>query len=79
MKTMTCKQLYGPCDAPIRGETAEEMMENSKKHTMEMAAKGDEEHIKVMETMKEKMTDPEAVKQWMEKFQNDFAAAPEDE
>ena len=79
MKTMTCKQLHGPCDALIHGESSEEMIKNSQKHGMEMAAKGDEDHIKVMEEMRHHMDDPEAVKQWMEKFQNDFAAQPEDE
>jgi hypothetical protein len=80
MKTMTCKQLYGPCDALIHGETAKEMMENSQAHGMEMAAKGDQAHIDVMKAMKQKHTsmDPEAVKQWMEKFQNEFDNQPED-
>ena len=80
MKTMTCKQLYGPCDALIHGETAEEMMENSKKHAMGMAAKGDEVHINALKAMGEshKNMDEAAVKQWMEKFQNDFDAVPED-
>ena len=80
MKTMTCKQLYGPCDALIQGETAEEMMENSKKHAMEMVAKGDDAHINAMKAMGEshKNMDEEAVKQWMQKFQNDFTAQPED-
>ncbi len=80
MKTMTCKQLYGPCDALIHGATAEEMMANSQKHAMEIVAKGDKVHIDAMEAMKKQhmsMT-PEAVKQWMEKFQKDFAAWPED-
>ena len=80
MKKMTCKQLYGPCDALIHGETAEEMMGNSKKHAMEMAAKGDEVHINAIKAMGEmhKNMDEAAVKQWMEKFQNDFDAIPED-
>ncbi len=78
MKTMTCKQLHGPCDAFIQGETSDEMIKNSQKHGMEMAAKGDEDHIRVMEEMRQHMGDPEAVKQWMEKFQNDFAVMPED-
>jgi len=80
MKTMTCKQLYGPCDALIHGVTAEEMMENSKKHAMEMVAKGDKVHIDAMEAMKNQHMDmnPEAVKQWMEKFQNEFTAQPKD-
>lgn len=79
LKTMTCKQLYGPCDALIHGATAEEMMENSKKHAMEMVASGDKVHIDAMEMMKKQhmnMT-PESVKQWMDKFQNEFTAVPE--
>lgn len=80
MKTMTCRQLHGPCGALIHGETAEKMMENSQKHGMEMVAKGDVDHIKVMDAMKKQHMnmDSEAVKQWMEKFHNDFAATPED-
>ncbi|OGG30986.1 hypothetical protein A3I51_03920 [Candidatus Gottesmanbacteria bacterium RIFCSPLOWO2_02_FULL_38_8] len=80
MKTMTCKQLFGPCDALIHGATSEEMMENSKKHAMEMVATGDKVHIDAMEAMKKQHMDmnPEADKLWMEKFQNDFAAVPED-
>ena len=80
MKTMTCKQLYGPCDTLIQGGTAEEMMENSKKHAMEMVAKGDSVHINAIKEMGEmhKNMDEKAVKQWMEKFQDDFDALPED-
>ena len=80
MKTMTCKQLYGPCDVLIHGATAEEMMENSKKHAMEMVAKGDKVHIDAMEVMKNQHMNmnPEAVKQWMEKFHADFATQPKD-
>ena len=81
MKTMTCKQLYGPCDALIHGETAKDLMENSKKHAMEMADKGDEMHISAIKAMGEshKNMDEEAVKKWMEKFQNDFDRHPEDQ
>ncbi len=80
MKTMTCKQLYGPCDALIHGETAEEMMENSKKHAMEMVAKGDVLHTEAMNAMKKQHVDmnPEAIKKWIEKFQQEFDAQPED-
>ena len=80
MITMTCKQLYGPCDAPIQGETAEEMMANSQKHAMEMVANGDALHIEAMNAMREQhmnMT-PEAMEQWMKKFQSEFASWPED-
>jgi len=79
MKTMTCKQLYGPCEVLIHGETSDEMMKNSQKHGMEMAAHGDSEHIQIMEEMRQNMGDPEKVKEFMEKFQKDFDATPEDE
>ena len=77
---MTCKQLYGPCDTLIHGETADEIMENSKKHATEMIAKGDQVHINAMKVMGEmhQSMDEVAVKQWMEKFQTDFDAVPDD-
>ena len=78
MKTMTCKQLHGPCDALIHGETAEEMMRNSQEHGMEMSGKGDAEHIRIMEEMRQHANDPEAVREFMDTFQKDFAAQPED-
>ena len=77
---MTCKQLYGPCDALIHGETAEEMIANSQKHAMEMVASGDALHIEAMNAMREQhinMT-PEAMERWMKKFQADFDATPVD-
>ncbi len=35
MKTLTCRELGGPCDAEISGETPDEMVENCKKHVWE--------------------------------------------
>lgn len=32
MKSTICKELYGACDFPIYGETAEELRENSTRH-----------------------------------------------
>ena len=70
MKKMTCRQMGGMCDAELTGATPEEMMKNGKAHLVavhpEMAASVD--------AMSE--TDPMMVA-WMEKFQADYAAAPE--
>ena len=80
MKTMTCQQLHGPCDALIRGESAQEMMENGQKHGLEMAAKGDKAHIEIMERFRkqrEHMTE-EDIKPFMEKFNQEFDNLPED-
>jgi hypothetical protein len=80
MKTMNCKQLGGPetCDKEFHANTFNEMAEMSKKHGMEMYQKGDEEHIKVMNKMKEHMNDPDAMKNYMENKQKIFDSLPED-
>ncbi|MFC2013820.1 DUF1059 domain-containing protein [Chloroflexota bacterium] len=78
MKTKTCKQLGGPCDKEFYAETFDEMVEMSQKHGMEMAEKGDVEHINMMEKMKEGMNNPEAMKVWVENIQKEFDALPED-
>ncbi len=78
MKTMTCKQMGGPCDTPISGNTAEEMMNNGSSHIKEMAGKGDEEHKKVLMMMEEMQKNPESGKEWNEKFMKDFAALSEE-
>jgi hypothetical protein len=76
---MTCKQLGGACDTEFRAETFEEIAELSKKHGMEMYAKGDEDHIKVMEKMKAFMNDPEAMQKWYIEKLKEFNALPDDE
>ena len=75
MKTMTCKQLYGPCDVLIHGLTSEEMMKNSQAHAMEMVAKGDKLHIDAMEAMKNQNMDMEV---FMKDFNDKFESQPED-
>ena len=45
---MTCKQLGGPCDQEFHAETFDEMVKKSQQHGIEMAEKGDVEHINVM-------------------------------
>ena len=78
MKTMTCSQLAGACDTAFHAETFQEMGELSRTHAMEMAEKGDQEHIAKMNEMKELMTKPGAVEEWFAKVQNEFDALPDD-
>ncbi len=75
MKTMTCKDLAGACDAEFHAETFDAMAEMSKKHAMEMAE--DQAHIEAMEKMKELMSDPEAMKEWYETVQKTFESLSE--
>lgn len=76
MKTMTCKQMGGPCNEELHGNTAEEIMDAGGKHVKEKAAQGDEEHQKVQAMMDKGPEDPDN-KEWMEKFMATFTALPE--
>lgn len=79
MKTMTCKQMGGACDEKLQAETFEEMMEKSKKHGMDMFQKKDEAHLKVMQGVKEKMGNPEAMQAYMDEKRKAFDETPEDQ
>lgn len=81
MKTMTCKQLGGPCDMKFHANTFEEMVEQSKNHGMEMFQKGDAEHIRVMTEMKEKMKTQTSddMKAWFDNKRKAFDELPENE
>ena len=44
MKTMTCKQLGGPCDFPHQGATADEVIKGQDQHLKDAVAGGDPTH-----------------------------------
>lgn len=50
----------------------------SKKHGTELFKQGDEAYLKAMQEMSEKMTDPDAMKQWMKKKRKEFESLSED-
>ena len=74
MKTMTCKQMGGPCDAPIQGETAEEMIVNGAMH---LQTANDEAHKPALAMMEEVQNNPEEAQKWNEDFAKKFAELPE--
>jgi predicted small metal-binding protein len=76
MKTMSCKQLGGACELKFSANSFEEIAEQSKKHGMEMFQKGDEDHLKAMEKMKELMNDPNAMNEWFEAKRKEFESLP---
>ena len=45
MKTMTCKQLGGPCDLELRGETADEVINLQDQHPDDRLASLPDGHI----------------------------------
>ena len=74
---MTCRQLGGACDKEFHAETFEEIAELSRKHGIEMYEQGDEDHVKAMKDMKERMKDPKAMEEWMKSKRKEFNALPE--
>lgn len=44
MKTMTCRQLGGPCDEEHRGDTADDVIQAQDRHLKDAVAAGDETH-----------------------------------
>ncbi len=78
MKTMTCAQLGGPCDFPLRGTTADEVIKAQDRHLKEVVAGGDEAHEGALKEMKGRWKHPISGMAWYKNAKRDFAARPED-
>jgi hypothetical protein len=77
VKTMTCKQLGGPCDLPLHGDTADEVIKAQDKHLKEMVAGGDVSHQAALKAMKGRWKHPLSGMKWYKTTKRDFAALPE--
>ena len=78
MKRMTCRQMGGPCDAPFRAHTADEVIKVQDRHLKEIVAAGDEAHKSALEMMQNRWKHPIAGMGWYMKTKKDFAALPEE-
>jgi hypothetical protein len=78
MKTMTCKALGGPCDLPLHGNTADEIIKAQDAHLKELVANGDESHKAAARDMKGRWKHPVSGMRWYKKTKRDFAALPDD-
>ena len=77
MKSMTCRQLGGPCDLALQGETADEVIKAQDKHLREIVATGDEAHQGALKDMKGRWKHPISGMSWYKKAKREFAALPE--
>ena len=77
MKTMTCKQLGGPCDLGHTGENADEVINKQDKHLKEAVAAGDTTHEEAAKAMKGRWKNPIKGMGWYRQAKKDFAALPE--
>lgn len=78
MKTMTCKQLGGPCDLPLRGDSADEVIQAQDRHLKEAVASGDSTHEEAREAMKGRWKNPIKGMGWYRETKKAFAALPEE-
>ena len=72
---MTCREMGGPCDMPIHGETADELMNSGTEH---IKTQNDEGHQKAVQMMEDMQKDAAAGQKWTEDFKQKFAQLPED-
>jgi hypothetical protein len=78
MKTMTCRQLGGPCDLEHHGENADDVIKAQDKHLNEMVAGGDDAHGPALKDMKGRWKRPISGMKWYKTAKRDFAALPEE-
>ena len=78
MKTMTCKQLGGPCDFALHGDNADEVIKGQDQHLKETVAGGDDTHSKALKDMKGRWKHPVSGMKWYRNAKRDFAALPDD-
>jgi hypothetical protein len=78
MKTMTCKQMGGPCAYAHHGATADDVIKAQDKHLREMVEGGDDVHQPALKVMKARWRHPISGMGWYRQTKRDFAALPED-
>lgn len=77
MKTMTCRQLGGPCDHEHRGESADDVINAQDQHLKEMVSDGDSAHQPARDDMKSRWRRPISGMRWYSQAKKDFADLPE--
>jgi len=78
MKTMTCRELGGPCDVAHQGNSADEVIKAQDKHLKAVVAQGDARHEQALNEMKGRWKHPVSGMGWYRKAKRDFAALPDD-
>lgn len=77
MKSMTCRQLGGPCDLAHHGADHNEVIHAQDAHLRAAVAAGATDHEKALREMKGRWKRPISGMKWYRQVQRDFAAAPE--
>ena len=76
MKTMTCRQLGGPCDLAHHSDDANEIIKAQDRHLREAVAAGNSDHGPALDDMKGRWKRPISGLKWYRRVKRDFAALP---
>ena len=74
MKKLTCRDLGGPCNMELTGDSFQEIGKKSYEHVMEQINNGDEPHKAAAGKMKN--ASPEEQKSMMAEYETRFNEAP---
>ena len=74
MKKLTCRDLGGPCDMELMGDSFQEIGKKSYGHVMEQIKSGDEAHKAAAAKMRN--ASPEEQKSMMAEYEKRFNEAP---
>lgn len=77
MKTLTCRQLGGPCDLALSGSTADDVIKAQDRHLRETVRAGDTVHVAAHEDMQGRWRHPVRAMGWYRDTKKAFAALPE--
>ena len=75
---MTCKQLRGPCEHQLRGDTADAVIKEQDHHLKEMVEGGDDTHADALKAMKGRWKRPISGMGWYRSTKRAFAELPDD-
>ncbi len=78
MKTMTCRQLGGPCDLEHKGEDANDIINAQDRHLKEAEKAGDTIHHAARDAMKSRWRHPKRSLGWYNDTKVAFAQLPTD-
>ena len=78
MKTMTCRQMGGPCETVFQGKTADDIIKAQDKHLKDMVEGGDKSHEEAFKAMQGRWKNPIGGMGWYLKMKKTFASLPED-
>jgi predicted small metal-binding protein len=78
MKTMTCRELGGPCELAHRGQSADDVIKAQDQHLKDAEKAGDATHQSARDDMKSRWRHPKRSLGWYQAAKSTFAAKPED-